>query len=143
MIANSLSPNPKQIRFFTTGFTGRDVADLKPLLAALDAVLIDVRMSTHSRSVQWNQAYLKILLKGRYRHVAQLGNRHSENEPIAIQHLALGTKIIVSFGMNVILMCECADARICHRLTIVQELRRQGYGVEELESWKLPIPEAR
>ena len=54
---------PKRARFFTTGFIGQDVADLKPLLANLDAVLVDVRMSTYSSSVQWNREYLCISVK--------------------------------------------------------------------------------
>ena len=134
---------PKKAKFFTTGFTDLGVADLKPLLANLDAVLVDIRMSPYSKSVQWNREYLKILLKGKYQHLAQLGNRHSENEPIAIQHLALGTKILVSFGMNAVLLCECAGTQSCHRLIIAQELRRQGHLVEELDSWKLPTTKAR
>ncbi len=134
MIANLLAP--KKVSFYTTGFMGREVADLKPLLAKLDAVLIDIRMSLHSQSVQWNQAYLKILLKGQYRHIAQLGNRHSEKGTNAIQHLALGVHIVTSFKMNAVL-CECADARSCHRTVIAQELSRQGFSVQELESWEV------
>ncbi len=136
MMADLLTQTPNKARFFTTGFPGRNVADLKPLLSSLEAILIDVRMSPQSSSVQWNREYLKILLKGKYRHIAQLGNRHSENEPVAIQHLALGTRILVSFGMNAVLLCECGEAQSCHRRIIAHELKRQGYSVEELESWK-------
>ena len=132
----------EKANFYTTGFTGRNVTDLKPLLFSLDAVLIDIRMSPHSSSVQWNQAYLKILLKGKYRHVAQLGNRHSVNEPIAIQHLALGVQILVSFGVNAVLMCECAEAQNCHRMVIARELGRQGFQVEELRNWKASATES-
>lgn len=126
----------REIKFYTTGFSGRDINDLKPMLDALDAVLIDVRFSPTSEIMRWRQIYLKALLREKYHHLPQLGNRVFREGRISIQNLDLGIKILHSFNSNAVLMCECADLKTCHRHIIVQELRRKGYEAEELKSWK-------
>lgn len=50
----------RKIKVYTTGYTGKDVSDLKPLLAALDAVLFDVRYSPDSRVLKWTRDYLQV-----------------------------------------------------------------------------------
>lgn len=126
-----------KIKFYTTGYAGKDIEDLKPLLDALDAVLVDVRFSPTSDLMRWRQVYLKALLREKYRHIPQLGNRANRAGLNQIQHLELGLKVLVSFGTNAVLMCECADRRDCHRLVIAKELRRRGFKAEEVEDWRL------
>ena len=63
------------VRFYTTGFGGRDINDLKPMLDAFDAVLVDVRFSPTSVVMRWRQIYLKTLLHEKYLNVPQLGCR--------------------------------------------------------------------
>lgn len=130
-----IAPQQK-IKFYTTGCAGKDVNDLKPMLDRLDAILVDVRFSPTSEIMFWRQVYLKTLLRGKYHHVAQLGNRAFRNEATQVQHLDLGIKILVSFNANAVLMCECADPEQCHRLVIARELRRKGFDAEELAGWK-------
>jgi uncharacterized protein (DUF488 family) len=128
-------PQPKT-KFYTTGYANRDINDLKPLLDALDAVLVDVRFFPISIIMRWRQVYLKTLLREKYHHVAQLGSRSFREGKAQIQNLDLGLKILVSFNANAILMCECADPKKCHRIIIAQELRRKGFEAVELENWK-------
>lgn len=127
----------REIRFYTTGFAGKDTNDLKPMLDRLDAILIDVRLSPTNETLRWRQIYLKALLREKYHHVPQLGNRAFREKKIQVQHLDLGIKILVSFNANAVLMCECANSEHCHRLVIARELRRKGFYAEELKSWKL------
>jgi uncharacterized protein (DUF488 family) len=126
----------QKTKFYTTGYTGKDINDLKPMLKVLDSVLVDVRFSPTSELMRWRQVYLKTLLRERYRHIPQLGNRASRAGLNQIQHLELGLKILISFGTNAVLMCECADLGDCHRLVIAKELRRRGFEAEEIEDWK-------
>jgi hypothetical protein len=126
----------QKIKFYTTAYAGKDINDLKPMLDRLDAVLVDVRFSPTSEIMRWRQIYLKTLLREKYHHVPQLGNRSFREGRVSIQNLDLGIKILLSFNSNAVLMCECADLKICHRHAIAQELRRKGYEAEELESWK-------
>lgn len=130
----------REVKFYTTGFSGRDINDLKQMLDRLDAVLIDVRFSPINELMRWRQVYLKALLRERYRHVAQLGNRANRVGANQIQHLDLGLKVLLSFGTNAVLMCECADIKDCHRQIIAKELRRRGFAVEELDGWKSTSP---
>ena len=125
-----------KIKFYTTGYAGKDISDLKPMLDALDAVLVDVRFSPTSELMRWRQIYLKALLREKYHHVPQLGNRAFREGKTQIQNLDLGIKILVSFNANAVLMCECADPKECHRLVIAEELRRKGFDAEEMENWK-------
>lgn len=102
------APQPK-IKFYTTGYAGKDINDLKPMLDALDAVLVDVRFSPTSEIMRWRQIYLKTLLREKYRHIPQLGNRAFRGRGIQIQHLDLGVKILVSFNASAVLMCGCEE----------------------------------
>lgn len=127
---------PQKITFYTTGCAGKDVNDLKPLLAALDAILVDVRFSPTSEIMFWRQAYLKTLLREKYHHVPQLGSRAFREGKAQIQNLELGIKILLTFNSNAVLLCGCDGAKECHRLVIAQELRRRGFDAEELKNWK-------
>lgn len=127
----------EKIKFYTTGYAGKDINDLKPMLHALAAVLVDVRFSPTSELMRWRQIYLKALLREKYHHVPQLGNRASREGRIQIQNLDLGFKVLTSFNANAVLMCECANLKNCHRLVIAEELRCKGFAAEELETWKL------
>lgn len=133
---NETAPQSK-IKFYTTGYAGKDINDLKPMLDALDAVLVDVRFSPTSEIMRWRQIYLKALLREKYHHVPQFGNRAFREGKAQIQNLDLGIKVLVSFNTSAVLMCECADSKKCHRLVIAQELQRKGLDAEELENWKL------
>jgi hypothetical protein len=141
MIVETAAAQPPQekIKFYTTSCAGKDINDLRPLLSARDAVLVDVRFSPASSEIMsWRQIYLKALLREKYRHLPQLGNRaFREKGRIQIQNLDLGIKVLVSFRTNAVLMCECAeDSPVCHRLVIAQALKSKGFETEELESWK-------
>ncbi len=126
----------QKIKFYTTGYTGKDINDLKPMLDVLDAMLVDVRFSPISEVMGWRQIYLKTLLREKYRHVSQFGSRANRAGPHHVQHLDLGIKVLLSFNANAVLMCECADQNECHRIIIARELRRKGFEAEELENWK-------
>lgn len=127
---------PREVKFYTTGFSGRDISDLKPMIDRLDAVLVDVRFSPTNELMRWRQVYLKALLREKYRHIAQLGSRATRTGANQIQHLDLGLKILLSFGTNAVLMCECADLKDCHREIIAKELRCREFEVEEISDWK-------
>lgn len=128
-------PQPK-IKFYATGFSGKDINDLKPILDVLDSVLVDVRFSPTSEIMRWRQIYLQTLLREKYHHLSHLGSLVFREGKAQIQNLELGIKVLVSFNTNAILMCECADPKKCHRIIIAQELRRKGFEAVELENWK-------
>lgn len=130
------TPPQQKIKFYTTGCAGKDINDLKPLLDALDAILVDVRFSPTSEIMFWRQVYLKTLLREKYHHVPQLGGRAFREGKAQIQNLELGIKILVTFNSNAVLMCGCDDAKECHRIVIAQELRQKGFEAEELGNWK-------
>jgi uncharacterized protein (DUF488 family) len=128
---------PKQkIRFYTTGYAGEDINDLKPMLNTLDAVLVDVRFSPTSEIMRWRGIYLKTLLREKYYHVSPLGTRAFRLGRSQIQNLDLGIRILISFNANAVLMCECDDLKTCHRLMIAEELWHRGFEANELGCWK-------
>lgn len=123
-------------RIFTTGYTGKDIGDLKPMLEALDAMLIDIRFAPYSQVFHWRKVYLKTLLGERYRHVPNLGNRTYREDKITIQNLKLGVETLLRLPYDLVLMCACERTAACHRRLIVAELEEQGVGTEELLTWK-------
>jgi len=123
-------------KIFTTGYTTKDINDLRPLLDALDALLIDIRFAPYSQVLQWRQIYLKVLLGSKYLHIPNLGNRTFKEEKITIQNLGLGLETVFSLNKNVLLMCVCETAEKCHRRVITAELNKRGIETEEISNWK-------
>jgi uncharacterized protein (DUF488 family) len=123
-------------KIYTTGYGGKHIADLKPMLDALDAVLADIRFVPHSEILHWRKTYLKVLLDWKYLHIPNLGNRTFKEEKITIQNLQLGIETVLHLERNAVLMCGCEKLENCHRLTIAGELMKQGIETEELTDWK-------
>ncbi len=121
---------------YTTGYGGKNIADLKPMLDALDAVLVDVRFVPHSEILHWRKTYLKVLLDWKYLHVPNLGNRTFKEDRITIQNLKLGIETVLNLERNAVLMCGCEKLENCHRLMIAGELMKQGIETEEISDWK-------
>jgi len=123
-------------KIFTTGYTAKDINDLRPMLDALNAVLVDIRFAPYSQVLQWRQIYLKVLLGSKYLHISNLGNRTFKEEKITIQNLGLGLETVFSLNKNVLLMCVCETAEKCHRRVITAELNKRGIETEEISNWK-------
>lgn len=128
------------MKIYTTGYTGRRVEDLPALLDARSAVLADIRFAAASRHLEWRKTYLALLLKDRYRHVPQLGNRLYKTGGIQIHNLTLGVKTVESWSENVVLLCACPDLENCHRRVVKSEFERRGHEVEELGEWSAAQP---
>lgn len=120
---------------YTTGYTGKDINDLKPLLERLDAILIDIRFAPFSRILHWRKVYLKALLGARYRHIPNLGNRTFREGKITIQNMALGLETVLNLKSDAVLMCACKTQGDCHRRLIIAELLQLHVQTEELCSW--------
>ena len=123
-------------KIYTTGYTGKDINNLKPMIKALNAVLIDIRFAPFSQVMHWRKIYLKSLLGEKYRHIANLGNRTYKEEKITIQNLQLGVDTILNLPFNLVLMCTCEKTENCHRRLIVEELAKREVETEELLTWK-------
>ena len=123
-------------KIFTTGYTAKDINDLRPMLDALDAILIDIRFAPYSQVLHWRQVYLKVLLGSKYRHIPNLGNRTYKEDKITIQNLQLGLETVFSLNKNAVLMCACEKAENCHRRVIIAELKKRNIETEEILTWK-------
>lgn len=126
-------------RIFTTGYVAKDINDLRPLIEALDAYLIDIRFAPYSQILQWRQIYLKVLLGSRYLHIPNLGNRTYKEDKITIQNLELGLKTVFSLNENILLMCACEIAENCHRRLISAELKKRGIESVEISNWNSAV----
>jgi uncharacterized protein (DUF488 family) len=124
------------MQIYSTGYTGKAIKDLKPMLSALDAVLVDVRFSPNSQVLHWRQIYLKTLLGNKYLHIPNLGNRTFKESKITIQNLQLGVETLLKLDKNAVIFCACESVENCHRRLIIEELRKQNVEVEELKAWK-------
>lgn len=123
-------------KIFTTGYTAKDINDLRPMLDMLEAVLVDIRFAPYSQVLHWRQVYLKVLLGSKYLHIPNLGNRTYKEDKITIQNLGLGLETVFSLNKNAILMCACETAEKCHRRVIIAELKKRNIETEEILTWK-------
>jgi hypothetical protein len=122
-------------QIYTTGYAGKDISDLKPLVESLDATLVDIRFSPYSEVMVWRQVYLKTLLGRKYLHILNLGNRSYKEGKIAIQNLQLGIETLIGLDTNAILFCACETLENCHRRVIADELKRRGIETVEIVDW--------
>jgi uncharacterized protein (DUF488 family) len=122
---------------FTTGYTGKDINDLKPMLESLDAILVDIRFVPYSQIFRWRQMYLKALLNRKYLHIPNLGNRTYKENKITIQNLKLGMETVLHLEVNVVLMCACENLEDCHRRVIAEEFHKRNIETIEIGSWKM------
>ena len=129
------------MKIFTTGYTGKAVEQLPALLDFHEAVLADIRFAPVSPHLEWRKNYLKLLLKNRYRHVTQLGNRLYQTGGIQIHNLEIGIRLIESWETNVVLMCACENLENCHRRVVKTELEKRGYEVQEIMNWDVSQPQ--
>ncbi len=133
---NSIPGKIQMPKIYTTGYGGKKIGDLKPLLDALDAVLVDIRFAPHSEILHWRKVYLKVLLDRKYFHIPNLGNRTFNENKITIQNLKLGIETILNLNKNIVLLCGCETPENCHRLLIAGELLTQGIETEEISDWQ-------
>jgi hypothetical protein len=122
---------------YTTGYAEKNIDRLPALLEHLDAVLIDIRFSPYSKDLVWTKNYLSLLLKRRYRHIPQLGNRAFRDGKIQIQNLELGIRLLSDLEGDAVLLCACGNLSECHRLVVSVELGKRGVEVRELDSWEI------
>jgi uncharacterized protein (DUF488 family) len=124
-------------RIYATGYRGKDINDLKPLVESLTTILVDIRFTPYSQIMVWRQIYLKALLGKKYLHIPNLGNRQiKETHKISVQNLSLGIETLLSLNANLLLFCACAEQENCHRRVIDEELRKRGIEITEINDWK-------
>lgn len=120
-------------KVYTIGYTGRKPESIKEIVTTLGATLLDIRLSPRSRVPHWNEGPLRALLGDRYRHVRALGNvNYKAGGPIQILDYAAGVAAILQHPRPVVLMCACKDVHTCHRGTVANLLREEGFAVQEL-----------
>lgn len=121
----------KQI--YTIGYSRRNVEELSRIADKLEAVFFDIRYSPWSRRPEFRKKHLVEVLGQRYQQVPEFGNiNYRSGGDIKIANLEVGQVIIEASEHPTILMCVCSDSRICHRTTIANHLRAEGFSVEEL-----------
>jgi len=126
-------------RIYATGYRGKDINDLKPLVESLNAILVDIRFVPYGQVMVWRQIYLKALLGKKYLHIPNLGNREfKEAGKISVQNLNLGIETLLSLNANLLLFCTCAEQENCHRRVIAEELQKRGIEITEIADWKSP-----
>jgi len=120
-------------KVYTMGYGGQKLPLVQKAVAELGAVIFDIRYSPRSRNPTWNGANLRRVLGARYRHVKAFGNRNYKGGPVEIVDYEAGKKAVEQCGRPVILMCVCRDYQRCHRRNIAEQLRADGFEVEELD----------
>lgn len=127
----------------TAGYSGHTVAELHEAVLAMNAVVLDIRMSPRSRMPDWNMDNLfRVLGPHNYRHLPDWGNlNYGGRGDIKLQNPPLGLVQVVRWVRQqpVILLCGCREYSECHRRVCAQLLKEysapwcpQGLDVQEL-----------
>jgi uncharacterized protein (DUF488 family) len=121
---------PKKI--YTAGYQNFDRDRLVRFLLQINGVLVDIRQSPYSRKAEWNRNRLEVHLGKRYAHIQEFGNINYNNGlPIQIGDYATGLTKLITYQQPVVLLCACRDYATCHRHTLADMLRRDGFNVQE------------
>lgn len=105
---------------YLAGYHGRKPEALLHLSQQLDAVVVDIRYSPHSRMPGWDQKDLIKLLHANYMWAHPFGNENFNNdEPIKIVNMQDGVNLLKRRRVNnYILLCACKDGETCHRKVV-------------------------
>ena len=122
------------------GYHGRTLADIKRILQALDAVLVDIRFAPHSRNPEFRKAHLEAALGSRYVYLRAFGNRNYKGGPVAIVDYEAGRAALEALDRPALLMCMCPDPAACHRTTVLQQLAADGFAAQEWDEPQLRQP---
>jgi len=119
---------------YTLGYCGWKHDEIENILAARDAVLVDVRMTPRSRAPMWNVGVLQRRFGDRYVCVSEFGNRNYKGtfEQIEIVDFNGGEnrlRELAGTGKSVVLMCGCTDVNVCHR-KILAEMLSELWGTD-------------
>ena len=119
----------------TFGYHGWPAKKLIDHICTRDRILVDIRLSPKSRIWTWTNYSLMHELPGRYRWLADLGNRNYKGGPIEIAAMDRGIAAVeelVTTGHDLVLLCFCRSYDTCHRRVVAEALRERGHMVEEL-----------
>jgi uncharacterized protein (DUF488 family) len=130
------------VRFYTIGYSGRSLDDLKAIMAKEDGAILDIRISPRSRKPDFNRKRLETTFGDRYLWTPAFGNAGLGTEEIELADPELGLRMIEAIYRDsieddwsgaVFLMCICKDPAGCHRSVVAQLMRDHGYEVTEYE----------
>lgn len=109
----------------TLGYAHWTDPALVSTVTGMGAILADVRISPRSRRAEWNGTAIQATLGDRYVHLPDLGNPNAFNGgPLALHRPDRGLARLLDLlhQQPVIIMCQCADWRTCHRRLIGEAL---------------------
>ena len=121
---------------YTLGYStlGR-IEQLEAFLAE-GIILIDIRYLPASRwQPEWSRKQLYERFAPNYQHIRELGNinYHSSDLPIQLHDAKQGISKILPLlqqGLNICLLCTCADWQKCHRRHVADLLQSQLTEIE-------------
>ncbi len=120
-----IEPAPAPNIIYTLGYTGSTPATVESYVKFLGAVLVDVRKSANSRVPHWRGAALAAQLGDRYLYLPDFGNDNYQGDgPIQLHNAAIvveDARVLLQ-TQPIILLCGCADHRICHRTVAARYL---------------------
>ena len=93
-------------------------------------LLVDIRFRPSAPfRPDWSRKQLQTRYQHQYRYLHALGNIHyvSPEQPIALVDEAAGLACLqrwLEAGWDIVLLCACADASTCHRLSVAERLHR-------------------
>ncbi|MGE0446824.1 MAG: DUF488 family protein [Vicinamibacterales bacterium] len=111
------------VTIYTFGYVGRSPSELETEARRLAADVLDVRFRPASQDPRWNGAALQGLPG--YRWVQGFGNKNYRGGPIELKAYPAGLSVvreILKAGRTVILLCMCADVKVCHRKVVAEKL---------------------
>ena len=128
------------MNIYTFGYVKTTVAQLKEWLEQNDAALVDIRFSANSRNPDWAKSNLSNAVGvARYTHLKAWGNENYKGGPIKLVNFDWGLQLFRTLPFSsVALMCACGDPTSCHRTTVANMLRAQGYEVNEI-AWSKAV----
>jgi uncharacterized protein (DUF488 family) len=133
------------VKIYTWGYIGSSYDDLRAFIKATGALLCDIRLSPYSRLTMWHGGNIEKAVRPHdYIHVPELGNvNYKGGGPIKLRDPEGGYKRIASMlertleAGDIILLCACYDATLCHRTPAAQYLA-QSFAAGHPEIVHLP-----
>lgn len=122
----SIGAAPRPYTLYSAGYSRLKFDEFCDAVERERLVVADVRLKPVSRQFIWNKNSLAKRLGAGYTWIPELGNLNYKGGPIQLQAESIGLAKLLALlvDQSVVMICVCADPRICHRTVIATQISK-------------------
>ena len=128
-----METQPRKVKVYAIGYGGRSLDEICAKVEECNGTIVDIRFGPRSGNPSFRKKNLELVLGSRYIYCQEFGNKNYRGEgEVQLVDYDGGRAKLSDMTTAAILLCGCRDATNCHRTTVLERLRRDGFETQEL-----------